>query len=134
MKMTKKQPIIGASALVRTNKKDILLVKRLNEPGESLWAFPGGKVDPGETVEETAVREVKEETNIKIKLTELMGPYDIISDDYHYVTICFKANPCNKDIIVGSDVGMSKWVSPSDLHDFDLTSTTEMALKDASIL
>ncbi len=51
----------------------IVLIERRNEPYG--WALPGGFVDVGETVEQAAVREMDEETGLKVKLVRLLGVY-----------------------------------------------------------
>ena len=48
------------------NIKEILLIKRLNEPFKDYWALPGGFVDENEDLETAAKRELQEETNIKV--------------------------------------------------------------------
>ena len=48
------------------NQKQVLLVKRRNDPFKDQWAFPGGFGEPGETLEKAAIRELKEETGIKL--------------------------------------------------------------------
>ncbi len=53
----------------------VLLVKRKFEPRAGLWSLPAGFMEYGETVEETAVRELKEETNLDVRLTRLFGVY-----------------------------------------------------------
>lgn len=45
---------------------DVLVVRRKNHPFKDYWALPGGFSDPGETLEESAVRELFEETSVKI--------------------------------------------------------------------
>lgn len=50
-----------------------MLVERANPPPG--WALPGGFVDPGETVEEAAVREMAEETGLPVHLSLLLGVY-----------------------------------------------------------
>ncbi len=132
--MSGNRPIVGASVLVRNDKNEVLLVKRLNEPGKNLWAFPGGKVEADETVEETAVREVEEETNIQTELIKLLGAYDIIGEDYHFVTICYLGESKNSNIIYSAEVSDSKWFPIEDLKEIGLTSTTETALIDAGVL
>ena len=63
-------PKIVAGSLVVKNKK-FLLCKRAIEPGYGRWTFPSGYLDQSETPEEGAIREAKEEVNIKIKIRKL---------------------------------------------------------------
>lgn len=65
-------PTMGASAVVMNDASEILLVKREDI---ECWSIPGGTVEPGESIAQTAIREVKEETNIDIELTRLVGIY-----------------------------------------------------------
>jgi len=53
----------------------IVLLKRSIEPGMGKWVFPGGFVDRGETVHAAAVRETREETNLRVSLTGILDVY-----------------------------------------------------------
>jgi ADP-ribose pyrophosphatase YjhB (NUDIX family) len=53
----------------------ILLVQRGIEPSYGKWVFPGGYVDRGESLEAAAIREVKEESGLDIRLTRLLDVY-----------------------------------------------------------
>jgi ADP-ribose pyrophosphatase YjhB (NUDIX family) len=64
-------PTIGTNVVVMNNGK-VLLTKRSDIP---VWCLPGGGVDAGESVAQTAVREVLEETGVQVKLTRLVGVY-----------------------------------------------------------
>ena len=67
-------PKLAVVVIVSSGEK-ILMVKRDIEPMMGRWSFPSGYVDRGEVVEEAAVREVREETNVEIELERLLGVY-----------------------------------------------------------
>jgi 8-oxo-dGTP diphosphatase len=54
-------------------ERPIVLIRRRNPPPG--WALPGGFVDPGETLEQAAVREAGEETGLAVRLEALLGCY-----------------------------------------------------------
>jgi ADP-ribose pyrophosphatase YjhB (NUDIX family) len=66
-------PIPTVDIIIEIKSKEIVLIKRKNPPYG--WAIPGGFVDYGETLEETAVREAKEETNLDVKLIKQFHTY-----------------------------------------------------------
>lgn len=52
---------------------DLLLIRRGNQPALGRWSFPSGYIDRGESIEDGAVREVREETGLDVTLTSLLG-------------------------------------------------------------
>ena len=64
-----------AAAIPTTADGRIILLRRGFEPGKDLWTFPGGFVDLGETVEQAARREAREEIEADVELTRLVGVY-----------------------------------------------------------
>jgi len=62
----------GVGVFVRDNAGNILLEKRRDC---GLWGLPGGRIDPGESISEAAIREVKEETGFDICITRFIGVY-----------------------------------------------------------
>lgn len=62
-----------AGGIVENEKGDILLQKRSST--EEHWGFPGGAMNLGESAEEAAIREIKEETGYDVKVKELIGIY-----------------------------------------------------------
>ncbi|MCH8491464.1 MAG: NUDIX hydrolase [Oceanicaulis sp.] len=66
---------------------DVLLIRRARAPFEGQWSIPGGKVEFGETLEDALVREVREETGVEISLTGLIGVYQSIEPDTHFVMV-----------------------------------------------
>jgi 8-oxo-dGTP diphosphatase len=82
-----------ATAIIPFPPDKILLIKRRTVPFKGYWALPGGRVDAGETVEQTIVREVKEETGLDIALVCKVGDYHErgVQDGvaYDYYPACF---------------------------------------------
>jgi 8-oxo-dGTP pyrophosphatase MutT (NUDIX family) len=64
---------LGCSAAIFDESRTRILLTRRADNGE--WCLPGGLVEPGESVEETCIREVWEETGLHIKVTQLVGVY-----------------------------------------------------------
>jgi len=78
-----------ASAIPVTPGGEIILLRRGFDPGKDLWTFPGGFVDLGESAEDAARREVREELNIAIELTGLVGVYS--RPDDHVILVVYAA-------------------------------------------
>jgi 8-oxo-dGTP diphosphatase len=64
-----------ATAIIPFPEDKVLLIKRNTIPFKGYWAVPGGRMDPGETVEQTIVREVKEETGLDVEIVHKIGEY-----------------------------------------------------------
>ena len=122
------QPIVGVGAVIICNGK-LLLEKRKNEPGKGKWSVPGGLVDLGESVEQTVIREVKEETGLEVEKPEHIGVVDnIIRDEsgrvkYHFVIIDYFMRLKGGTLKAASDAEELKWVSLNDVEKYDLTKT-----------
>lgn len=69
--MTVRIPCVGA--VVRDAAGRLLLVRRARPPAQGSWSLPGGRVEPGETVEAAVVREVLEETGLVVTPGPLVG-------------------------------------------------------------
>ena len=79
-----------------------MLIKRNTVPFKGYWALPGGRMDPGETIEQTIVREVKEETGLDASIDRVVGEYieKGFKDDveYEYYPTCFVIKPVGGEI------------------------------------
>ena len=67
-------PKVAAGAIFVVEGK-VVLARRAIDPGYGKWVFPGGFVDRGETVEQAAVREAREELNVEVRLLDLINVY-----------------------------------------------------------
>ena len=82
-----------ATAIIEFPLDTILLIKRDTVPFKGYWALPGGRAEPGEIVEQTVVREVKEETGLDVTVLRKIGEYHEQGIqggvDYDYYPACF---------------------------------------------
>lgn len=63
------------AATIFTLDSGIVLLKRAVEPALGKWVFPGGYVDRGESVQEAAIRETREESRLEVSLVSLLNVY-----------------------------------------------------------
>ena len=63
---------LGIAVLVSDKQGWVLLEKR-SDCG--LWGVPGGRIEPGESIQDAAVREIQEETGLTVRVTRLIGVY-----------------------------------------------------------
>jgi 8-oxo-dGTP diphosphatase len=85
-------PALTVDILIEKDGR-ILLIRRKNEPYKGSWAIPGGFVECGESAEEAAVREAREETGLEVEIKQLLGVYSEPNRDPrgHVVSICYIA-------------------------------------------
>jgi 8-oxo-dGTP diphosphatase len=110
----------------------ILLEQRGREPFEGMRCLPGGHVDYGETVEETALRELKEETSVQAKLVGILGVFSDPNRDPRgqRVTVVFVADWIDGEPVGGDDAKAAEWVNEVELQGSD----TKLAFDHSLIL
>jgi ADP-ribose pyrophosphatase YjhB (NUDIX family) len=93
---TYRNPIPTVDIIIEMESGGIILIKRKNPPLG--WAIPGGFVDYGESLEEAAIREAKEETNLDVELVRQFHTYSAPDRDprHHTVTTVYIAKAKTK--------------------------------------
>lgn len=89
------RPRVGIGVMIQNDEGQVLLGLRQGSHGEGEWSFPGGHLDFGETIFETAKRETKEETDLDVDEFELVSVADELrylkSDNKHYLNLGVRA-------------------------------------------
>jgi ADP-ribose pyrophosphatase YjhB (NUDIX family) len=93
----------------------LLLVRRGRGAGAGKWSVPGGRVEPGETLAEAVVRELREETALDGVCDRYVGWVERISPDYHYVILDFALTVLPAEPRAGDDAADVRWVPLDDV-------------------
>ena len=120
-----KKPFRLSMKVVILDKEDkCLLIKRSKQskgnPGK--WDFPGGKVDPGETFDEGLMREVFEETKLKISLERPLTVVESESPTNRVIYLFMEGRLLNGNIELSEEHEDFIWVDPKDLSEMELAS------------
>ena len=120
------RPYLAVSAAIVRDGK-VLVVRRARNPAISLYTLPGGVVEPGESLAEAVVREVREETSLSIEVVALAGHREVITRDAqglierHFVILCFAARWLAGDPVLNDELDDARWIEPSELDAYRTT-------------
>lgn len=126
--MTEDSPNAASVAIVRDGK--VLLIKRAYAPYQHLWTLPGGRAEPGETIEQCAIREVSEELGLVIRnprpvLVQALGR------DGEFRLAVFATRDFSGQIRPSDEIADHKWLSPDTLPALRTTSRLDDVLAKA---
>ena len=110
----------STTAVVTDDQDRIVLIRRRDN---DLWALPGGGMELGESIVDTAVREVKEETGLDVEVTGLIGVY---TNPHHVMaytdgevrqqfSLCFTTRLVGGDLFIDSESTDIAWTDPQDI-------------------
>ena len=109
-------PLPVVSAVVVNPQKEVLLVLRAHEPKAGMWALPSGFVELDETIEDAALRELKEETGITGEVLRLLDTRSHFSDFYgDLIWISFEVIWLSGEINAGDDASDARFFPIFDL-------------------
>jgi 8-oxo-dGTP diphosphatase len=124
--VTIKLVLVAACALLDPDGR-VLIAQR--PPGKSmagLWEFPGGKVEAGERLEQSLIRELKEELGIVVK-EECLAPLTFASHRYPAFHLLMPLYVCRRweGIVAAREGQKLKWVRPNDLRNYAMPPADE---------
>ena len=121
-----RRPLVGVGAVV-VHEGRLLLVRRGQGARVGEWAVPGGRQIHGETLAETAVREVREETGLDIEVGGIAWVGDAIDDadppQWHFTLIDFYATLRGGELAAGDDAADARFVPLGEVRNLPLTPT-----------
>jgi 8-oxo-dGTP diphosphatase len=118
--------LVSACALVDADGRVLLSRRPEGKSLAGLWEFPGGKVEPGETPEETLIRELSEEIGIETQ-TACLAPLTFASHTYETFHLLMPLFVCRRfsGIPTPKEGQTLKWVRPDRMRDFPMPPADE---------
>lgn len=98
----------------------VLILKRIRPSSDGLgyWELPGGGLEYGETPHEALIRELKEETDLHIKILKPVYTFTAIRPNYQTVGVGFLCIPTNDHVHISDEHTDFKFVKPDDLLEY----------------
>lgn len=126
--------LVPAAAAIVTDNHGRVLLQRRTDSGN--WSLPGGAMDIGETLQQCAVREVKEETGLDIEITGLLGIY---TDPHHVIaypdgeirqefTVAYLAHVVGGTITLSAESTDVRFVHPAEFDRIPIHDTVRLRL------
>ena len=122
------QPVLGVGAVV-IKEKQILLIKRANEPSKGKWTIPGGLVELAESPELAVIRETKEEIGLEVNDPEVIDVVSNVNFDedhkvkYHYIIVDYLVHVKSGIAQALSDAEELRWVPFDEVEKYELTAS-----------
>ena len=129
---THSQAIQAVSVAVRDGNR-LLLVMRGRAPSAGLYAFPGGRIEPGETVTDAAARELMEETRLRARNMRVFAEVTLDREDDSVETYHLTVHVADYDggtALAGDDAAALGWFTIEEMRDLPITASTLAAAEE----
>ncbi len=133
-RLTTEQPRpIAAVLAVVVRRGRVLLVRRANPPDRGRWGFPGGRIEPGETLVAAALRELAEETGVAAEDGEVLTAIDSIHRDgderlaHHFVLVAVLCRGSVGEGAAADDALETGWFAPDEVWSLGAAASRNVA-------
>jgi 8-oxo-dGTP diphosphatase len=120
------RPVPGVGVAV-IDAARVLLVRKDRGPWSGHWAVPGGRVEMGERLADAAIREVREETGLDVRLGPVIWTGEVIDSEvppqWHFVLVDYVGFVLGGDLIAGDDAAEARWVTIDEARQLTLIPT-----------
>lgn len=109
----------AASSAILIRDGRILMIRRRNQPSFDMFAFPGGRAEPGETPAQTAVREFLEETGIRAHSPRKFAFYDLRAENpgrHFHLTVFLVEADASETAEARDDAADAGWYTPAEIR------------------
>ena len=128
---------VGCSAVIFDKDREKILLTRREDNNQ--WCLPGGGIEPGESASETCIREVEEETGLRVAIKRLIGvyttPHELIvyqdENKIQLVALCFEAEIVGGELRLSSETTEYGYFSYQEIQELDLLLNHARRIKDA---
>ena len=128
------RPILAVGTIV-VRGGHVLLARRGKPPGQGKWSVPGGAVDVGESLEDAARREVREECGIEVELTDTIEVIQRVTRDdgqrvrFHYVIVDYLARWVAGEPRPSAEASEVSWFRPEEFDGLEMTAGTAEVIR-----
>jgi 8-oxo-dGTP diphosphatase len=126
---SRRSPLVVTAAVIEDRGKVLVAKRKRGDRFEGLWEFPGGKVEPGESPEDSLKRELLEELGVEVEVGERLCGHPFLSGEVPMELLVFRTRIVDGDVVC-RDHAELRWVEPGDLENYPLTEPDRCALAD----
>jgi 8-oxo-dGTP diphosphatase len=120
------RPIVAVSAAIIRDGR-VLVAQRARLPAQGVWTLPGGVVESGETLTQALIREIDEETQLKVEPVALAGHREMLVRDAngraerHFIILCFATRWISGEPVLNEELADARWLKPTELDGLKTT-------------